>query len=560
MISKNLIRFLIIIFVAVICIHFSLFHFVNKNITRHTQSCYSSSSISTSKKYRNEFWEQINNDSFLKRSAAFYFIDKREIRLFMVRHTNRTLHQKHYLKNLTVLFKNKSSFNLNFNDNSSIFQIDKYDSNKLFQFVLLSLNLTILNNFDDVKKMFLFIRDDLNQTNQAPIDVKIKYFHSKIATKKLDSAICSKCYRYFSNNTDHTRFEWWIEMNRLFGYNHIYICNNSIPNSNEYRRVFKKYDGFVHVYQMNTIPDFIEPANKHIYMNNMLDLKDGGNYSKAFASVFDMVGMNECYLNNVDKYKYISVIDNDETFIPRSNVILYKQSDLFNFIVSLDMDSCETRQDLDRLLVKMTSSCSMNNQNDIMKYRSRFQSNKTLSFMMAYYLRDKTVNKILKELNIYFNTFKKISSSFKQFKVEIYDYDFSFKYNFLFRTENDVKYAKNLIKLNELLLMNATTHLQPKNNHDFDRFFYLSGPVTAYAYGKSIHDTLITEHFSHHYPLNIFRSKYSYEYGHLAHFRESYTYAFVKNLSIHISNLQFDLNYFYCYYDRIANSLKDDLL
>jgi hypothetical protein len=47
-----------------------------------------------------------------------------------------------------------------------------------FQFVLLSLNLTILNG-DDLRVMSLFIRDDLNQTNQSPIDVKIKYFHKR---------------------------------------------------------------------------------------------------------------------------------------------------------------------------------------------------------------------------------------------------------------------------------------------------------------------------------------------------------------------------------------------
>jgi hypothetical protein len=402
--------------------------------------------------------------------------------------------------------------------------------------------------------MSLFIRDDLNQTNHAPIDVKIKYFHNA-TIQKLDSAICSKCYRYFPDNKDHTRFEWWIEMNRLFGYNHIYICNNSIPNSDAYRRVFKKYERFIHIYQMNTIPDFIDPA-KHVYMNNMLDLKDGGNYSKAYASVFDMVGMNECYLNNVDKYKYITVIDNDETLIPRSNRILLKQSDLYNFINSIEItDSSQTRMDLDKkLLATISSGCSMNkNQNDIMTYRGKFEQNKTLSFMMAYYLKDRTVNKILKELEIYFNTLKKISSDSNQFKVIIYDYDFTYKYQFLFQNENDVKYARNLIKLNRILVMNSTGWLK---DSDFNRFFYLSGQVTSFAFGKSIHDTLITEYFSHHYPKNVRRSKLSYEYGHLAHFRESYTYAFAKNVNIPISNLQFDLNYFYCYFDRIVSSLN----
>jgi hypothetical protein len=549
------IRFLFLIFVAVICIHFLLFHFVNKiKSNNYEMSCLSSSieykNVIT--KYRNEFWEEINSYSFLKRSAAFYFIDKNQIRLFMVRHTNRSLNQTLYLKNLTILFKNSSSLNINFSN--KIFKIDNYDSNKLFQFVLLSLNLNILNG-DDLKVMSLFIRDDLNQTNQSPIDVKIKYFH-RTTNKKLDSAICSKCYRYFPNNTDHTRFEWWIEMNRLFGYNHIYICNNSIPNSEAYRRVFSKYEGFIHIYQMNQIPNFIDPAVDRIYMNNMLDLKDDGNYSKPFASVFDMVGMNECYLNNVDKYKYITVIDNDEAIIPRSNKILSKQSDLYNFIISLKMDSCNTKADLDRLLANMSSSCSTNrNENDIMKYRSKFQSNKTISFMMAYYLRDKTVNKILNELDIYFNnTLQTISSNSKEFKVNINDYDFSFKYEFLFQNENDIKYAKNLIKLNRILLKMNVNRKQ-KNDDEFDRFFYLSGYVTSRSYGKSIHDTQITEYFSHHYPLNVYRRKFSYEYGHLAHFRESYTYAFIQNVQIPISNLQFDLNYFYCYYNQIANHL-----
>jgi len=55
---------------------------------------------------------------------------------------------------------------------------------------------------------------------------------------------------------EYKHFNWWIEMNKRSGYDKIIMCNNSIPNTNEFNRILKKNKNFLHLNRLNCFPNF----------------------------------------------------------------------------------------------------------------------------------------------------------------------------------------------------------------------------------------------------------------------------------------------------------------
>ena len=98
-----------------------------------------------------------------------------------------------------------------------------------------------------------------------------------------------------------------------------------------------------------------------------------------------------------------------------------------------------------------------------------------------------------------------------------------------------------------------------KYSERFHRFFYISGALSSFACGKSIHSTDVSFYFTVHYPeSDINYPKQSifnfveYNYGHLAHFRHVNEFHKSKTTEISISDLVLDLNYLNCYYKPIV--------
>ena len=90
----------------------------------------------------------------------------------------------------------------------------------------------------------------------------------------------------------------------------------------------------------------------------------------------------------------------------------------------------------------------------------------------------------------------------------------------------------------------------------FNRHFYLKGKKTVGLWGKTIHNTLLTETLNHHMPFKVTKDSIitvPHENGHVSHFRGK-NYLDLRD-QISITELHFDLDYFFCYYKPILRKI-----
>jgi len=92
-----------------------------------------------------------------------------------------------------------------------------------------------------------------------------------------------------------------------------------------------------------------------------------------------------------------------------------------------------------------------------------------------------------------------------------------------------------------------------KISESFDRLFLSLGD-SYITWGKTIHNTILTEALKHHYPKGDYKNDLvmvPINKGYTAHFRDDYKYISGKTKSI--QEFKFDFNYFLCYYKSILN-------
>jgi len=384
----------------------------------------------------------------------------------------------------------------------------------------------------------------LSKTHSVNInDVTIKNYNEKDELKK-ESILCSKVY-YFDQSYEKI-FEWWIEMNKLNGYDKLVIFNNSLP----FRDLFRKYEGFVEVVQFQCLPnffssnmtkkDFIKFSEiETIYKNNPLGLH----------MHFEYLTFNECYLLNKDKYKYVAIMDQDESIIPRTP-FLYNKSKPFQW------------SQLNKTDIHVPSFESY-----FQTLRKAFGLKKkvTFSFRMAVYLKQKTMHLIFNELSNFFKNFNVSSTTIYNYTISIRDPNeknkFGQKLDFKFsiRDKQDLENAMYLKDLHVnyvepfLIRNNKSLNLVPE---PFNRLYMLMGlNSTMFLWGKTIHDSLQTKSVSTHYP-NQRYSDYFYVplvYGHLSHFRKDYNIYWGE---FPLKEFYFDNNYFIRYYLPILRKLN----
>jgi hypothetical protein len=262
---------------------------------------------------RNPEWEQLDKFTFFRRSSAYYFLDKRFLRVFYITSANNV---PNFEIELILHFKFDKSFKLRLKNADS----KKHDQWGKYRSSSLNYDLSFTQSFNtDINQLFLnkhligmsmLVRnmDDARWTTLTPIDVKIKFLRSKTSGKvRQGSAICSKCY-YYTDKESYKHFEWWFELNKHIGYDKITFCNNSIPDVYEYKVLFKKYENLIYIYQMQHLPNLLDRDElndtDNEYLSSFFELKSRNKFYKPMTRVFDNIIFNECFLDNVDKYKY----------------------------------------------------------------------------------------------------------------------------------------------------------------------------------------------------------------------------------------------------------------
>ena len=474
---------------------------------------------------RNEVWEMLDENVFFKRTGSFYIIEKKLLRVFYVMRANFNYNFK-----LSLISQSGS---LNFS-NGSIKVHQHWGNYKLNS---LNFNYSLSPNVYN-QTFWIFIQDSKNKID-SPLKLKIKYIRTRPGLKKDGSIICSKCY-YFRKD-QYKDFEWWIKLNKKIGYKKIIFCNNSIPNNREYNDIFFRYKDLIELSQLDSIPNFISDQmnGTKVYLKSYLELKYNGNFFPYYRDIFDVLYENECFLNNAHKYEHISVFDNDETIIPRSNKKILRNKDFIKYVLEYNNK------------LELENSCS---NIKIDEYLNSIKKSDNLHFLMGFYLSNNIIKHIFNAIEAYISS----NAYLKSRLIKVIDPhpaspDYNpYNYSFSVNGKDELNYVKNLLSIYKKVIKTWTETSALNNSKIFNRIFFIAGSSTSNKCGKTIYHSDKVFDFTVHYPDDQKFHWVDFNIGHSSHFRETYTF---RQINISITDFMIDFNYFYCYLKPIIQNL-----
>ena len=479
-------------------------------------------------------WEELNGFAYFKRSAAFYFVKTGFLTVLFIANSEQIyeIYIEAYINNQRhKLFLNKTRVKVNRKTNTTFYWLDVYIEENKFAEILAESN-----------KVNIYIKDEYNSTTLNPIEVKIKQSYKK----KSGNLICTKCF-YLKRN-ELMDLMWWIELNKQIGYDKIILCNNSIPFDTNFDQFLQKHQSFVEIVSLKNFPYFHKKTV--IYMKkiseilNYLEDKQKYIYSRH-KNPYETLQYNECYLDNKEKYKYITIIDIDEIIMPSTEIQTYSKR-----IDSIECDQINC-------LKKLPKNCEVN----INQYtESLDKQNQGITFKITFYISDEIIQKLFFEIDMILSN---SSIAKNNNSITINDSKNSFNYTFTFETKNDYKYVKKLIKIYKSLIREEIIDKKfnelNKSSLFINRLFYFFNDKLIQYNPKTVHNTDSTYLVANHRALV---PKKSYivpiQMGHLSHFRINYADSFKerKISEIPINDIYLDLDYLSCYYPQVLKNIN----
>ena len=435
----------------------------------------------------NNEWLILNSNVYFRPNLAFYYSDLNKIKLYLE-------HRSSYDLNITLIvdliFKRH---------NPQQFLLDKIKYEKIaqhgeYKFAAIETQINLFSSIDAIQQIQVEVKSQ-SCNSSIRLELKIKRFN-QIESLKDHSIVCSKVY--YVNKELGNQFKWWIEMNRIHGYKKVVIYNNSIENSNEFNKLFSDNMKFVQLIQFKCIPNFLDVNNtQKPFINDFREI--GSKYKKQIVTYhvhFEEFVFTECYLENKDKYKYITINDQDETVVPRYlNDFRKIQTDLIENNIKFTDKS------------KQKCFYGEKNLNNIEEYLKKLKTkliatskNQNISFHFStgIYIKDKTMNVFFNQLGYIFNE----TSFSNQSNQSMYVYSINVKendeknnrkggqlmnFNVTIKSQKEFLYAKYLYKLyfNVIKPFNQRNQNELKKIYEpFNRLFYLLGPSTTWFSGK----------------------------------------------------------------------------
>ena len=516
-----------------------------------------------------EEWINLSNRFFFKKGAAFYIIEESRIRLFY-------LTKSHFVKGLklkiVIRIDNKDELEINALGYSGtpwfvdVYGSCVYDSNfNLTKIIHEQKNIDLIKNLHRIK-VFIFVKDSLrNAITNTPMELKLKYLNRE---KKKSAILCAKCL--YLNANEYRYLNWWIELNQRAGYEKIVLCNQSLESNHKniypigFSEIIQSYGDFIELEQLECIPNFNEDIKHYAqYYDSFKMLKMNGHFNGLLVETINIIVLGECYLNNIDKYEYIGVFDNDETVLPKLSNQFTSISKSIKLIKSYKNENFKQSPNL-----MSDEKCNRFNQSTHYIYtflkdiEKRQQMNgRSFYFKQGYLISFKMSLHILDQISDYL---KKYSFNGTRLLINVTHNEGSpsqFKFNKLMLTiadKEEYDYSMGLVNIVNLVIkpfLEEKKEIIHKYADRFARFFiYLNNRDSL---GKTIHSTRSTLDFSVHQPISYLKnekieySEIANENGYLSHFRKT----FLKNFeTMSVNDLHLDLNYFYCYFKPILES------
>ena len=482
-------------------------------------------------------WEALFDTYYFKKSAVYFFKDSNFILVFFV--SKRVLIENLKLKlKIYHLETSKKLFEINLEKVIAYryklwrnFDTDHGLYTLRANFKIKRLKYYLENN-KLLMKVFPYFSKQV--ITKKPLDVKIKDLKAKSILKK-EAMICTKMF--FLKKKDFNMLERWFTMNSNIGFDKIVLFNNSIPNTAEFNKLFYNYKDLVEIKQMHYFPDIINNSNN--FLKEYIELYDPIKKHCGSVILFQILNYNECYLDNIDKYKYIGIFDIDETVIPRPLVNRFRDQNArhnYSFENYLKKNKC---------IKKKKHQNNIVNYINMLRKQLKFGYSRNMYFQNAFYLSNDILSKLFEKFNEFQNQSKKFS----------YEYFIPIEYNsnqhnltthvkFRISSFKENEHFINLYNIYKNILIPFYQKIKGKKEI-YDRFFYLLSNIDVP--GKSIYDTSeyapIT---SHHMPYRNF-VEIPYRYGHSSHFRK-FLHLKPSVTGIKISDIYFNSNYLNCYY------------
>jgi hypothetical protein len=235
-------------------------------------------------------------------------------------------------------------------------------------------------------------------------------------------------------------------------------------------------------------------------------------------AVLDTLILSECYLDNFNDYKFIAIIDADEAVFTQKLSNFIDSSQIIHYIKSLDTsanilrDSIFFKNNCNRYKTKESSSLKIADFFNEINKKCHISNSQSIYFSQAFYLKNDMIKLVFNEINKVLLRYKEYTVNTEEIRIKIlYDDvgDFTVKkkhfvldYVFTISNEHEYDYAKNLLAVYQNLVepyLNSNKIVFEKFVKDFDRFFYISGKINDFSWGKSIHNTSSVFDFTVHH-------------------------------------------------------------
>jgi hypothetical protein len=508
-------------------------------------------------------WEMLlDRQIYIKRTAAFYFVDANIFRVHVLVKNDKSILNRTFSLELVINVNNQTVRTEIANE---LVHIQVYDTvheyAALFIEASLSMDGELNYSKQKVDSMSMIIVDKKTKTKTGrPLNVKIKNLLGD-KTKKKGVMQCGKCL-HMSKADDLSDMEWNIKLLKRMGYDKKHICDHMIEKDESFRRLFDEHKEFLEMDELKCIPNLQNRASllDQPYLKNYADLRVDNDDNVPQFDVVNMLIENECYLNNIDKYRFIKVADTDELVFPRQIKGLSTLGSVRLYVSRIDYDQSDP-------FLRVTCDQDVKIESFLNKLDAGAKPVTTeISFNFKYgtHIFNSMVDELFKSLEIELaNANTSSASSYRTIKLK--------QISFSINDAEELKYAASLLKLYKSyvkpLLDKSKIELTAKVGH-FDRLFFVTGSASDRYYGKSIHNTRRSMDLHMHWSNSVIEidknnATASIRYGngflgklelvsspdiaHMSHFRKNRLRFDQMDSVIPFSSFHFDLNYLKCY-------------